>query len=165
MLSYQATLICNLLQGKESGAPGISEIFTGELWRLPTGWWCASKEEEFLGWKPQMSISKLSSEKARSTSLSPPKNPEDQLFLCYEKHCSTLSLFEYRCLVSAKTVQGNHLHLFCGLQRLFLSPPDSDKNKENREVRILKAPLLAWLLQDSWERWESAFSSLLFLKF
>lgn len=32
---------------------------------------------------------------------------------------------------------------YMGLFNLCLSPPDSDKNKENREVRILNAPVLA----------------------
>lgn len=131
--------------------PGISEIFTGEFWRLPTRVAMCKQRGRILGWKPQMStsISKLSSEKARLPPSPQPRTPnsgKDQLFLRYEKPRSTPPLCEYRCFVSAKAVQGNYLHLFCGLQRTlhsFPSPPDSDKNKENREVRILEAPVLA----------------------
>lgn len=132
-------------------------MFTGAFWRLPTRVAMGRQKGRILGWKPQVrgSISKLPSVKARPPSLSPPRAPnagEDPLSLGYEKPRST-PLLEYRCSVSAETVQGNYLHLFCGSQRtphLFLSPPDSDKNKkENREVGILKAPRAGWLLRDS----------------
>lgn len=54
------------------------------------------------------------------------------------------TLFKYRCLISAKTVQGNYLNLSCGLNWTlhFSAHLTQDKNKEDRKVRISKAPVL-----------------------
>lgn len=159
MLSYQATLICNLLQGKGNSAQDVWNIYWRVLEASHKGWRCASKQEEFWVGNHKWSLAFPNCPTKRPD---PPLSPQPRTHysgnidlqpgLHCEKSSLPLPLLKYRCLISARTGQGYYLHLFCGLKiRLFTylsAHLTQNKNKEDREVRISKSP--CWFLQDSW---------------
>lgn len=152
MLSYQATLICNLLQGEESGARDTWNIYWrileashkgGEVQakRKNSGLETTNEQEHFqtVRWKGQTHLSLPSQELLTPAGIlscfdamkSPPQ---------HRHYLNTRVSFlpkQHKEITSIYSVG------YIGLFNLCLSPPDSDKNKENREVRILNAPMLA----------------------
>lgn len=129
----------------------MSEIFTVEfgsateackqIWRI-------------LGWKPQIviSVSKLLSEKSLPPLPFPlTKNPLfgiidlQQLCLCYENptyHYLYLNTDASFLPKQSKEITSIYYVCYIGLFPCFLAHLTQDKNKDDKEVRISKAPVL-----------------------